>query len=76
VVHVCNLPQEAEIRRIEVQGQPRQRVCETPISSIKKMGMLVLVCYPRYTGGIHKRIKVQASPRQRKKIKNLKAEKG
>jgi hypothetical protein len=27
---------EAEIRRIGIQGQPRQKVCEIPISTEKK----------------------------------------
>jgi hypothetical protein len=35
VAHACNLAsQEAEIRRITVQSQSGQIVCETPISKI------------------------------------------
>jgi hypothetical protein len=37
VVHSCD--PKAEIRRIMVQGQPRQKVTETPIST-KKQGVM------------------------------------
>jgi hypothetical protein len=32
---------EAEIRRITVQDQLRQKVCKTPISTEKKLGLVV-----------------------------------
>jgi hypothetical protein len=34
MAHTCN--QEAEIKRIEVQGQPRKIFCDTPISKITR----------------------------------------
>jgi hypothetical protein len=37
--------QEVEIRKIEVQGQPGQKVSETPISA-NKQGMVACVCDP------------------------------
>jgi hypothetical protein len=46
---------EAEIRGIRIQGQPRQKV-ETPSQPIK-LG----TCAPSYSGGINKRIKVEAN---------------
>jgi hypothetical protein len=39
--------QEAEIRKIVVRGQPRQKVIQTPISIIK-LGMMVHTHVPRY----------------------------
>jgi hypothetical protein len=47
---------EAEIRRTEVQGQPRQIVCETPISKITRA---------KWTGGSSPEFKPQ--PHQKKK---------
>jgi hypothetical protein len=41
---------EAEMRRIMVQGQPGQKVSKTPISTYK-MGIVVHICDPSYTGG-------------------------
>jgi hypothetical protein len=50
--------QEAEIRRIKVQGQHGQKVSEAPIST-NKLGMVVHLCNPNYTGDIGRRIVVQ-----------------
>jgi hypothetical protein len=41
---------EAEIRRITVQGQPRQIVHKTPSQQKKKLGMVVSTCHPSYGG--------------------------
>jgi hypothetical protein len=38
---------EGEIRRIMVQGQPGQKVSETPIST-NKLAMVVCICNPNY----------------------------
>jgi hypothetical protein len=52
---------ETEIRRISGQGQPRQKVQETCISTSKKLGMVEYACHPSYVGNINRRIAVQAS---------------
>jgi hypothetical protein len=39
VAHACN-PQKAEIRKIEVQSQPRQIVCKT-LSQQKRVGGVI-----------------------------------
>jgi hypothetical protein len=39
--------QEAEIQRLSVQGEPREKPIETPIS-IDKLGVVVYVCHPSY----------------------------
>jgi hypothetical protein len=51
--------QKAEIGRIAVQGQTRQKVCETPSQAIK-LGTMSCTCHPRYAEGINKRFAVQA----------------
>jgi hypothetical protein len=43
--------QEVEIGKIEVQGQPMQKVSETPPISMNKPGV-VHICNPNYVGGI------------------------
>jgi hypothetical protein len=50
------------IRRIKVQGQPRETVSETPSQIIKKLGIVVHAYYLRYMGSINRRMTVQASP--------------
>jgi hypothetical protein len=47
--------QEAEIRRIKVQGHPRQKVCKTS-SQPQWLGIVVYACYPRYTEGLRSRL--------------------
>jgi hypothetical protein len=49
--------QKAEVRRIMVGGQLRQRVGETFIS-INKWGEVVHACSPSYLGSIDRRIAV------------------
>jgi hypothetical protein len=50
-----------EIRRIAVQGQPGQRVSETPIST-EKLNVLINFYNPSYMGGIRKMIMIQSGP--------------
>jgi hypothetical protein len=50
---------EAEIRMIVVQGQPRQKVSKSYISTNKKLDVVVCVCYPSYMGSINRRIKCE-----------------
>jgi hypothetical protein len=50
---VIPVTQEVKIRRIQVQGQPRQKVSKTPPPiSANKAGMVVCTCHFRYTGDI------------------------
>jgi hypothetical protein len=49
--------QEVEIGKIEVQGQPMQKVSETPPISMNKPGV-VHICNPNYVGGIGRKIMV------------------
>jgi hypothetical protein len=42
-----------------VQGQLKQNVNETPIST-NKLSMVVCTCHPNYVGGIGRKIMVQA----------------
>jgi hypothetical protein len=58
LIPVIPTTQEAEIGRITVQGQPRQKVSETPIP-IKKSGVVLGACNPSYIEGINRRIMVQ-----------------
>jgi hypothetical protein len=46
---VISVTQEAEIRRIEVQGQPGQKVSEFPIST-NMTSMMVHTYNPSYSG--------------------------
>jgi hypothetical protein len=47
IAHACILAiQEPESRRIVVQGQPKQKVSETPILTNKKVGIVVCACHP------------------------------
>jgi hypothetical protein len=48
-----------EIRRIAIQGWPRQKVNETLIS-VYKLGMVVHACHSSYVGYVNRRISVQA----------------
>jgi hypothetical protein len=50
--------QEAEIGRIMVQGQPRQKSCETPFP---RLGVVACVCHPSYLESVNGRILIQAS---------------
>jgi hypothetical protein len=55
--------QEAEIRRIVTQGQPRQKKSKKdPISITTKLGVVAHIYYPSCGEGISKRISVQANP--------------
>jgi hypothetical protein len=47
------------MRRIEVPGQPRQIVHETPSQQKKKQGMVSHACYPNNTGSRNRRIMIQ-----------------
>jgi hypothetical protein len=52
----CHIPiiqaiQEAEIRKIRICSQMRQKDREIPIST-NKPGIMVNICNPSYTGGI------------------------
>jgi hypothetical protein len=51
----------AEIWRIAVHGQLRQKLNETP-SPNHKSGMVLHACNPSYTGGIGRRIVVRGQP--------------
>jgi hypothetical protein len=50
--------QEAEIRRIMVQGQPEKNISKTPIST-NKPDTAAHICSISYLGGISRRILVQ-----------------
>jgi hypothetical protein len=52
--------QEAKIKRMEIQGQPWQKVCKTS-SQQKRLGMVACI-YPRYLRSVNRKIAVQASP--------------
>jgi hypothetical protein len=51
----------AEIGRIKVQGQPRQKVSETSIST-SKLGVVVHICNPSYALGVGRRLAVRGQP--------------
>jgi hypothetical protein len=51
--------QEAEIKRVVVLGQPRQKVHKIPSQLIKKQGAVVHAFHPSYKEGINRRIIVQ-----------------
>jgi hypothetical protein len=51
LVHITPATWVALIRRITVQGQPIQKVSETPPISIDKLGMTAQACDPSYMGG-------------------------
>jgi hypothetical protein len=53
---------QVEIGRIMDQGQLRQKVCETPISTTKKLDMVRHACHPRYVESINSRMGIQTSP--------------
>jgi hypothetical protein len=48
---------KAEIRKIEFQSQPRQKISKTPTSA-NKLRVVAYVCNPSYLGGIGMRIVV------------------
>jgi hypothetical protein len=50
-----------EIRRIEVQDHPRQKVLKTLFQPVKSWGLGVYAYHPSYKGNINRRIVVQAS---------------
>jgi hypothetical protein len=52
---------EAEIQRIEVPGQSRQKVRKNPIS-VKNLGKVVHTCHPGYPGSLCRRVTVQDQP--------------
>jgi hypothetical protein len=58
---VISATQEAEIGRTTVQGQLRQKVCETPISTNKNLGVVTHASHPSQVGSVNRRIMVQAS---------------
>jgi hypothetical protein len=64
--YVILATQEAEMGRITVQGQPRQKNKRDPLS-INKSGMVAQICNPSYMGAISRRIMVPGWPRQKKK---------
>jgi hypothetical protein len=44
---------EVEIKRNRVQGQPRQKVRETPILTNTEIGMAgCIICHPRYVDSV------------------------
>jgi hypothetical protein len=45
---------EAEIRRIEIPGQPGQKVPETPSQPITKLSIVVHTCHPHYPGSVNR----------------------
>jgi hypothetical protein len=49
-----SVTREVEIQSITIQGQPKQKVSETPIS-INKPGMVAYACHPSWKGGIRRR---------------------
>jgi hypothetical protein len=57
--------EKAEIKRIIVQGQPRQKDQETPISTEKKLSVVVVTCQPSYTGSLNRRTVVLAGQGKR-----------
>jgi hypothetical protein len=52
---------EAEIGRIMVQAQPRDKVCKTTSQSISWEWCCTPICHPSYAESINWRIVVQAS---------------
>jgi hypothetical protein len=59
--------QEAEIRRMKVLGQPRQKVSKHPIS-IKNLGIVVHTYYTSYAGSVGRRM--QSRPAQAKRMRS------
>jgi hypothetical protein len=53
--------QEVETRKTEVQGQPRQKISETP-SQTSKSVIAVCVYNPNYMGGTGKRVAIHGQP--------------
>jgi hypothetical protein len=51
--------QEAEIRRIVVQGQPTQKVSKTPSQLISQVSVMGLACNPTMQEAVGRRILVQ-----------------
>jgi hypothetical protein len=49
---------EAKMERFMIQGQPQQKVSETPMST-NKLGTMMHACHPSYKGSINRRM-VQA----------------
>jgi hypothetical protein len=50
---------KVEIRRMEVPGQLRQKTVRplpTPISTIKKLSVVVCICHPSYVGSLNRRM--------------------
>jgi hypothetical protein len=65
LVAVIPASQEAKIKRIMDQGQPRQKIRKTP-NSANKLGVVVYVYNATYTGGISRRISVPGWPGTKK----------
>jgi hypothetical protein len=52
-----------------IQGQPRQKVHETPSQPIfKKLGMVAHACHSSYVGSMNRRISIQAGPGKKHEI--------
>jgi hypothetical protein len=45
---------EAEMGRIKIPGQPRQKSLQDPISMEKKLGVVVCSCHPSDNGKLRK----------------------
>jgi hypothetical protein len=69
---------EVKIRKIKVEANSRRKVHETPISTNKKLGMVVLTCHPSYEAIVNRTFVVQASPgiKMRLCLKNNLSKKG
>jgi hypothetical protein len=55
LMHIILATWEAEIGRIVVQGQPRQKCFPDPISMEDKLGMVACTCHPRDSGKLKNR---------------------
>jgi hypothetical protein len=60
--------QEAEVKRIMVQGQPRQKLIKTPSQSISSAGMVARACGLSYIGHIGRRTASKAGSGQKTRL--------
>jgi hypothetical protein len=58
---VILVTQEAEIRKLVIQGQPQQKPCKTLNSTTTKLGMVEHICHPSNMGNVSRKISVQAA---------------
>jgi hypothetical protein len=61
-IHLSSLAsEEAEIKRIMVPGQSRQKKpCDTPFK-FKKLGLMLHTCYSNYSGSVNRKLTILVS---------------